>query len=365
MKDFFQANPPEEKGITFYYIADSTGNGKDIEIHWNCLIVNAIMNKIELYDPSASGYNFEHEKLKYTIDAVINVSPYFSSFDIITLNFSTPQQTVCNSEYPGVDIFCQSWVMFFSAIYIADKIEEFATIDFSKWQTIPLKMWMICMLTRYDDKLQVRNYGIDIDNFFNYSILHTYKGDVPTYILAKLPEIIDCGKNQPVVYSIIKNFSDPSSTSYVESRKERSSYVTVELKDYFMTDLDGDRKIPLHKLENRSFLEEVKRLTIVSETLETFPNPNCDTIQTLNCNNCTSLRSIPVIPNLSYLECKNCISLTSIPKIDTLVTIDCTDCVNLQNIPIIDNLVVLHCKNVPKNVIKKVKKDMSSVIIVI
>jgi hypothetical protein len=70
-------------------------------------------------------------------------------------------------------------------------------------------------------------------------------------------------------------------------------------------------------------------------------------VQTLNCEGCSNLTSIPVIEGLQTLNCRDCTTLTSIPVIEGLQTLYCRDCSNLTSIPVIKGLQLLGCGNCP------------------
>lgn len=47
---------------------------------------------------------------------------------------------------------------------------------------------------------------------------------------------------------------------------------------------------------------------------------------TLICSECREIRSIPLLPNLTFLMCSGCPGLTSIPLFSKLEYLDCDNC---------------------------------------
>ena len=71
--------------------------------------------------------------------------------------------------------------------------------------------------------------------------------------------------------------------------------------------------------------------------------PYLPNLKVLYCWDCTALASIPQLPKLRVLDCSSCTSLTSIPKLPELETLDCSNCTALSNIPALPNLRELFC----------------------
>ena len=51
----------------------------------------------------------------------------------------------------------------------------------------------------------------------------------------------------------------------------------------------------------------------------------------LDCSGCTSLTSLPELPNLTTLECCGCTSLTSLPDMPNVTSLDCGGCTWLNH----------------------------------
>ena len=58
---------------------------------------------------------------------------------------------------------------------------------------------------------------------------------------------------------------------------------------------------------------------------------------------CTSLTSIPEIPNVIILICRGCTSLTSLPDMSRLISLVCDDCTSLTSLPKMSKLISLSC----------------------
>ena len=205
IEEYAAKNLPAPGKITIYYISDATGNGKSLDVHWNTVIVDPKAEYVMVYDPSGDGYNFNSDKRMLFCKSIAKNYNY----PIVTIQFDECQQQVCNSKCAGVDIFCQSWVVFFAAIYITDQLKGLAKIDFGKYQALPLKMWISCMVKRYQNILSFEDYGLDLTHFFRYAILQGER--TKEYTIANMPSIIPCGDKMPVTYSVVKNFEDPKS----------------------------------------------------------------------------------------------------------------------------------------------------------
>ena len=217
--EYIAKNSPPEGKLCIYYIASATGSGKNLDIHWNAVIVDPKKGYVLIYDPSGTGYNFDNDKKMSFCMAITKIK----KLHIVQSDYDQPQQLVCNSMFAGVDIFCQSWVVLFASFYITDQLDGLARIDFAKYQALPLKMWISCMVKRYHKILSVEDYGIDLSHFFRYVIL---QGDYyKDYIIANMPDILSCGEKMPVSYSIVKNFADPKSDDEHSIVKMRPSLV--------------------------------------------------------------------------------------------------------------------------------------------
>lgn len=216
VQDYLRANSPEEKTINIYYIADA--HGEEEEVHWNCVIVDGVENRIVLYDPSTQGgYDFSKTKR----DAFLSELAEITKIPVYTIVFDMVQQIFCDPyKYPGADIFCQSWVMLFSSVYILDMLDKFSKINFAKLQSLPLKMWLICMFKKHNKKLAVESYGLNVQAFFKYAIIDTTKKS-KNYEVALVPKIVNCGKKKPIAFSVVENFSDADSNQTYRLKIEK------------------------------------------------------------------------------------------------------------------------------------------------
>jgi hypothetical protein len=65
----------------------------------------------------------------------------------------------------------------------------------------------------------------------------------------------------------------------------------------------------------------------------------------LNCQNCESLATIPVLSHLEELYCGGCILLTSIPVLPRLIILYCSGCILLRDIQ--HAIATLQCDDCP------------------
>ena len=66
----------------------------------------------------------------------------------------------------------------------------------------------------------------------------------------------------------------------------------------------------------------------------------------LNCNNCTSLQSLPELPVCERLYCCSCDFLRSLPELPVCEVLLCRDCSSLQSLPelpVCDRLICFDC----------------------
>jgi uncharacterized paraquat-inducible protein A len=70
------------------------------------------------------------------------------------------------------------------------------------------------------------------------------------------------------------------------------------------------------------------------------PLPN---VTHLYCNGCTSLTSLPDMPNVNYLDCGGCTLLTSLPEMPNVTELYCSGCTSLTSLPNLPKVTVLYC----------------------
>jgi hypothetical protein len=235
IKEYLDYNFPEEGKINIYYVAHAHGSGQNIDVHWNCVIVDYPEKKIVWYDPAT--YNDENEEdseeetYNFSITKkteFVSVLTKMTKLPCYDIQFDDAQQRVCDPDFHGADTFCQSWVMLFSSLYINNKtypdlIDKFAKIDFETYQTLPVKMWLKCIFKHYP-VLEVEAYGNEdiLDTFYDYSILNIFKDKSPQKEVSKIvkvPEVLDYGKKKPIVFSIVENFYNKKSKSKYKYKK--------------------------------------------------------------------------------------------------------------------------------------------------
>jgi len=198
LEDFFKANPPDTTKRTIYFVGDAHTNGKHVEVHWNCFIVDK--NTIWWYDPSFDEetkrqrvYNFsveKREKIKTTIGSI-------NTPKTLTRIYGTHRaQQVCTDSSKAIDIFCQSWVLIFAASAIEDVNEEFLHLDFPFYQNKILKAWLKCLFKRSSElrgELQNDSRGMALSYCRIFRDIKDFpKGRV---VIEKVPDIPDDGKS--------------------------------------------------------------------------------------------------------------------------------------------------------------------------
>lgn len=156
LKDWFKLHKPEEKQCTIYFIGQphaEQGNTKNLDIHWNCFIVDRVEHRIIWYDPSESisggvGYNFDYGLKLHVKQTIRDICAM--NFPILTALTTERAQQSCNPEYLDADIFCQTWVIFFASSWINGCFPTLVSLPFSKLTNFPLKLWMKCIISRLD-----------------------------------------------------------------------------------------------------------------------------------------------------------------------------------------------------------------------
>jgi hypothetical protein len=80
--------------------------------------------------------------------------------------------------------------------------------------------------------------------------------------------------------------------------------------------------------------EGTQDVEVVSLKLKALPKLP-DSVRTLDCRDCTSLRKLPKLPKyLTRLSCNRCTSLTELPELpENLQYLWCNNCILLKNLP--------------------------------
>ena len=71
--------------------------------------------------------------------------------------------------------------------------------------------------------------------------------------------------------------------------------------------------------------------------------PKIPNVTHLDCGSCTSLLSLPEISNVTQLYCYNCTSITSLPPLSNVTYLDCSGCTSLVSLPPLPNVTHLYC----------------------
>jgi len=211
---FFETNPPLKNKVNIYYFGHAHGEGKHVDIHWNCLIVDMKNNTYFMYDPSDEqgpdqGYNFDSIKKRIIFEGmtaqVYDVSKTIPK-NVTTLPPSGQRaQQFCaawDDKYGIVaDVFCQSWVLVFTSAYLNGVVDEFFSIDFRKAQMMIVKVFFSCLLSRmsvyYKGVIKEKEYA----SFFKVC----RQCDEKKCVLKKVLPIIPTGKKKlPCIVSIVR-----------------------------------------------------------------------------------------------------------------------------------------------------------------
>lgn len=152
-KEFIEHRKPMKHKRNIYFFGDASSAGEYVSVHWTCFVIDLVNKKPVLlwFDPLENNkINFKdkfHLKKAWITDFLVN-NDYVSDARFI-ISEKSPQQIVC--AHPAQDVFCQTWVLMFMAVYI-DKnpvvFSRFTEIDWSVWQNEPLKLWLNCLRKR-------------------------------------------------------------------------------------------------------------------------------------------------------------------------------------------------------------------------
>jgi hypothetical protein len=188
---------PFKKGYANIYLVE------DDFLHWSCCIIEdrrvRVKNPVMIwYDPSDELSpcvpKFDH----HCKDRVINK---FEKMMVLDLKTPLRSQQFC-SKHPARDIFSSTWCAMFASVYINNAFDLYARIDFVRWQTQPLKMWVRCLITRLPSGWQAKLKNHKYKQFFSHC--RRVIGDKHDAIVERLPSIHreSTGKF-PCVYSIL------------------------------------------------------------------------------------------------------------------------------------------------------------------
>ena len=215
VESFIKHRKPLPNKCNIYLAADLYGSGQYISTHWNSFILDLRdpdYKYLVKYDPSEDMevdeevYNFDQKKR----NNIIKVMEDYTNDDTITLRTNQRAQQFC-AEHAVQDVFCQSWVVLFASVYINNCFEDYSKINFIKWQTQPIKLWLTCMATKMPKSWQPTLQTVLYYNFFTYC--RRYKNESRCSIVEKVPTIIDkrkgrgkSNKHVPCVYSLLTHY---------------------------------------------------------------------------------------------------------------------------------------------------------------
>jgi len=161
IEQYLDDHTPVKNKINIYYIGDvssSTKNEKYYSVHWNCFIVDFTVIENEgisiWYDPSydesqVEDYNNFDQSLKSFVESLL-VHKY-SVKNCQTICSKHRAQQIVNPEFDSVDIFCQTYCIFFSLNYIENNLEKYLNINYPLYQAHVLKSWIYCILQNMDE----------------------------------------------------------------------------------------------------------------------------------------------------------------------------------------------------------------------
>jgi hypothetical protein len=159
--DWLRDHKPVTYQNTIYFMGDVTHDtkGKELPVHWNCLVIFPNQQIVVVYNPSLfiskkgeeSGYNFNGKKIDTFLEGVNLLLS--SKYTVVPVLPSISAQQVCDPLYMACDIFCQSWVVCFASALMCGK--EFVRVylnevNYEKYQNQPLKMWLRCVLSEME-----------------------------------------------------------------------------------------------------------------------------------------------------------------------------------------------------------------------
>lgn len=186
---------PKKDYVNIYFVEDAF-------LRWTCCLVEMRPSKTTepvmiWYDPSDQLGRCTPRFDRNRKDQVIR---QFEPMQVIDLKTPERVQQFC-TNHPAQDIFSLSWSVMFSSVYINDAFNDFAKIDFVRWQTQPLKMWIRCIIARLPPN------WIDIldepkfKRFFSHC--RRVVGNGYDAVVERLPKIHKFEGKKPCIYSVI------------------------------------------------------------------------------------------------------------------------------------------------------------------
>jgi hypothetical protein len=207
-KDWVHDHPPNPNKSTIYFVGDGHGHSNAIDIHWNVFIASADKKELIWYDPSmeqrnfGGGYNFD-------VNKIVTVKTAFGNPEIKFVVPPHRAQQFCDDTHSAADVFCQSWVVFFVSAFLYDPtLKTFFALDTLKYQTQPLKMWLLCVLSQMPEWTNTLKRP-EFKEFKTYC--RTYDCRSLKTDAVKLPKIIPQESRKrkkplPCIHSVFENF---------------------------------------------------------------------------------------------------------------------------------------------------------------
>jgi len=167
VEQYLDDHTPVKNKINIYFIGYAIGEGKYLSIHWNSFVVDFPDKKkgfILWYDPAYDEeqketglyYNFD-QTLRKSTEKLISFRYNVEVYGLVYGKYRAQQ--VCDESYESVDIFCQTWILFFLSSYIEENKSnkklstwrKFLDINYDRHQNKVLKSWINCVLSNMKD----------------------------------------------------------------------------------------------------------------------------------------------------------------------------------------------------------------------
>lgn len=169
-----------------------------------CFILDLRYNKLICYDPTDELSNVNHSlpvfdrHRKSRIVSTI-LRRVRDTIEVVDL------RTISRAQQLKNDIFSQTWVFMFISAYINDVFNGFAILNFVRWQTNPLKLWINCIISKLPPSLYSQTYAKHKDFLTRCRRFSCKHGRM----LESLPSIVKIGGKSRVscIYSIIIHYA--------------------------------------------------------------------------------------------------------------------------------------------------------------
>lgn len=182
------------------YVVPSTLSSPSV-----CFILDLRYNKLICYDPTDELSDVDHSLPlfdKHRKSHIVNTILGRLRGDLPEI---VDLRTISRAQQLKNDIFSQSWVFMFISAYINDVFNGFAILNFVRWQTNPLKLWINCIISKLPPSLYSQTYAKHKDFLTRCRRFSCKHGRM----LESLPSIVKIGGKSRVscIYSIIIHYA--------------------------------------------------------------------------------------------------------------------------------------------------------------